>query len=230
MKTIALSFLLFTCHFNSLACLVNIAGKSTVQATITEELTGEPIPFATVVLYDADQIVMGAISDFDGRVQFDSVQFGFYTLKIQSLGYKEAVLDSVLLGVKEIHQISPELTRLESFGCYFSCELVLVDRTDTIDSSEVSQDSLLAEDIKVGEREPVQSEELVVYPNPVINILNIYSTNLISRIWIYDVSGNMVSAPEEFTNSVDLSGLSQGNYMLVAEGENGVATKSIIKL
>lgn len=50
---------------------------------------GEPVPFANAVVYQADKIVKGSVTDADGFFDIDGVRKGDYTLRIQMMGYEQ---------------------------------------------------------------------------------------------------------------------------------------------
>jgi hypothetical protein len=69
-----------------------------------------------------------------------------------------------------------------------------------------------------------------VYPNPVSNTLYISSESLqIERLTIFSVSGQVVFSEENDTNSVDVSGLSEGVYFVEISSEKEKSIQKFIK-
>lgn len=72
-----------------------------------------------------------------------------------------------------------------------------------------------------------------VYPNPVKNKLLVETadSNPVDRLWIYEMNGRLLyyqSNPQD--NSVDISGIQPGMYILKTEYRNNFYTERIIKL
>ncbi|MEM9819811.1 MAG: outer membrane beta-barrel protein [Bacteroidota bacterium] len=69
-----------------------------VQGKVRNE-TGEPLEFATVMLYEADQstLIDGAITDAQGQFQFAVDKAGQYEIQVEMLGYTALVTDPFAL-------------------------------------------------------------------------------------------------------------------------------------
>ncbi len=77
----------------------------------------------------------------------------------------------------------------------------------------------------VGIAETKNDATISVYPNPIINIINIQSGEINSTAILTDVNGKvLISSRFNFSTSIDATGLSKGIYFL---GVNGVTTKLI---
>lgn len=69
-----------------------------------------------------------------------------------------------------------------------------------------------------------------VFPNPVNSTLFISSENLqIERLTIFSMSGQIVFSKKNTTNSVDVSGLSEGVYFVEILSEEGISVQKFIK-
>lgn len=70
-----------------------------------------------------------------------------------------------------------------------------------------------------------------IYPNPVFDILKIENTNnlKINKIVITDINGRVVQENVSNFESIDLTKLTAGIYLLSLETENGKFTKKIVK-
>ena len=75
--------------------------------------------------------------------------------------------------------------------------------------------------------ENVTSEQLAIYPNPTSGI--VYFDNQLTNVAVYDVAGHQVYAQSLAEQSLDLSSLNAGTYLLVAQlnGES-IITKVMI--
>ena len=69
-----------------------------------------------------------------------------------------------------------------------------------------------------------------VYPNPTTGLLTISSAEAISAVEVYNVIGKRVlQVTNVVNNSVDVSSLSKGMYILKIASGDSIATKKIIK-
>jgi pectate lyase len=78
-------------------------------------------------------------------------------------------------------------------------------------------------------QETVEAAKLTLYPNPVSRELNISSDKTIQKVEVYNLSGALVNTQQGNSNTVDMSNLANGSYLLKVFTENGVTTKIIIK-
>jgi hypothetical protein len=70
---------------------------------------------------------------------------------------------------------------------------------------------------------------LALYPNPANSVLNISTNSLHPKsLTIYDASGRKVSE-QAFTTSLDISGLSQGIYLLEVKSEEGITRRRFVR-
>ena len=72
-----------------------------------------------------------------------------------------------------------------------------------------------------------EKNEVLVYPNPAKNTLNISGVSSIVNIKIYNVLGQMVQ--ENTSTAIDVSGLKAGNYFVRIETSEGVMSKRFVK-
>ena len=71
-----------------------------------------------------------------------------------------------------------------------------------------------------------------VYPNPVTDYITVESEKRIKRISVYSISGDMVSdtiTNDVYSQTIDLSSLSSGNYLVLIVTDQGNAVKKISK-
>jgi hypothetical protein len=74
-----------------------------------------------------------------------------------------------------------------------------------------------------------ESNVISVYPNPVRDILHIQSKNEIVKAEIYDAAGRIISSTSVKGNSIPVSGLSKGNYILKVFIKDKVIVQKFIK-
>lgn len=77
--------------------------------------------------------------------------------------------------------------------------------------------------------EKIENPKLVMYPNPVSNDLHISSKANVQKVKVYNMLGMLVKNVENNTESIDMSSLSNGTYLLKVFTNEGVIDKIIIK-
>ena len=85
------------------------------------------------------------------------------------------------------------------------------------------QDNLLS-----NESFTVDNSQIKLYPNPVKNILNVSSLSLVQEIKIWSLQGQKVLDSEN-NNSIDVSALSSGMYIIHIQTKNGLKVSNFIK-
>ncbi len=70
--------------------------------------------------------------------------------------------------------------------------------------------------LSIDEVESYYSDELIIYPNPAKDIINFdtKSNTSVESVWMYTMSGKLIKSSFEDVNSIDVSNLSQGSYIL----------------
>lgn len=82
----------------------------------------------------------------------------------------------------------------------------------------------------LGLEDNVQAPKLTLYPNPVTNRLYFSSTDqLIENVSIYSLTGSLVKTISNVTESIDVSHLQTGNYLIKVTTNQGSFTQKIIK-
>ena len=71
--------------------------------------------------------------------------------------------------------------------------------------------------------------DLKIYPNPVKDLLYFNSENKIISFEVYDITGRILNSNKVIGNSVDLSNLKTGNYLLKLYTNDSVINSKIIK-
>lgn len=79
---------------------------------------------------------------------------------------------------------------------------------------------------------PVSDKDIVlkIYPNPVVNYINVESKNKVNSVQIFDISGKQVlDLPENKSSKIDLQSLTKGSYIIKVNTEVGSFSEKIIK-
>jgi beta-glucanase (GH16 family) len=78
--------------------------------------------------------------------------------------------------------------------------------------------------------ETVENKKIKLYPNPVVNTLNIAGAENIQEVSLFDISGKLATQYENVKKSVDLSRLDKGYYTIrLKDKDNCFYTQKILK-
>ena len=77
----------------------------------------------------------------------------------------------------------------------------------------------------------VNKAQVKVYPNPVVDVLNIEADSKVSTVQVFDLTGKVVSshALNAVKNQVNLSKLTPGVYVVTIQTEKGIQSVKIVK-
>jgi pectate lyase len=74
-----------------------------------------------------------------------------------------------------------------------------------------------------------ETSKLTLYPNPVSSNLYLYSNQKIEKIMIYNTAGALVKSISNDIESIDLSNLNPGSYLVKVTTDQGLFSKMILK-
>ena len=94
--------LLFTLCIVLTSWSLALAQVGRLQGTVIDKDTGEPIPFANIVLENGGTQVGGTSSDFDGNYDINPIPPGTYDLKATFVGYNTFVMKGVVIPANKI--------------------------------------------------------------------------------------------------------------------------------
>ncbi|RLD90154.1 MAG: hypothetical protein DRJ09_05095 [Bacteroidetes bacterium] len=79
-----------------------IDGQSALKGIITDQETGEPIPFVNIIVYKEGKMIAGSTSDFDGRYTIKPIKSGSYDIRATFIGYNDLEMKGVVLNANKI--------------------------------------------------------------------------------------------------------------------------------
>ena len=94
--------LLFTLCMVLTSWSLALAQVGRLQGTVVDKDTGEPIPFANIVLENGGTQVGGTSSDFDGNYDINPIPPGTYDLKATFVGYNTFVMKGIVIPANKI--------------------------------------------------------------------------------------------------------------------------------
>ena len=78
------------------------AQTGTLKGIVTDAITGEPIPFANVVVEKGGNQISGTTTDFDGNYTIKPIDPGTYTVKATFVGYGTVEVTGVIMSANKI--------------------------------------------------------------------------------------------------------------------------------
>lgn len=135
-------------RFNLLAAFVLLctfahSQTGTLQGTIVDIMTGEPIPFANVVAEKNGNQIGGATTDFDGNYTIKPLEPGNYTVKATYVGYGTVEITGVIVSA---NKITPQNIKLQE-GIAIGEVKVIEYKKPLLDKDNLSGETKTAEEI-----------------------------------------------------------------------------------
>jgi hypothetical protein len=93
--------LLMTLAILLATCTMAMAQQGRLKGKITDD-TGEPVPFANVIIEKGGSQMGGASSDFDGNYDINPIPPGTYTLKASCVGYNAFQVNNIVIPANKI--------------------------------------------------------------------------------------------------------------------------------
>lgn len=168
--------------------------------------------------YDLSSLIaLNASHNFVTRITGNVVEFIFENIQ---LPFDNATNDGyVSFKIKT----KADLTVGDSFSnlakIYFDYNHPIVTNTYTTTVQNVLATSEISND----------KAELTIYPNPVKEVLNIQSKNQIVKAEIYDTNGRILISASLKGNSINVSELSKGNYIIKLSSKDKTSVHKFIK-
>ena len=85
-------------------------GAGTLQGTVKDKKTGEPLPFVSVVVENRGTRVAGGQTDFDGVFKISPIEPGTFDVTVSYVGYQPMKQTGVIVSSNKITFLNPELT------------------------------------------------------------------------------------------------------------------------
>ncbi|RLD76239.1 MAG: hypothetical protein DRJ07_16665, partial [Bacteroidetes bacterium] len=119
------------------------AGQSGIQGKVIDKTTGEPLPFANVILEHNGVQTAGAQTDFDGNYVIKPISPGTYTLKAIFMGYKPKQINGIVITSEETKMVDVKMEstaiEMETF-VVTDYENPLIDKGKTAVTAVISQE------------------------------------------------------------------------------------------
>ena len=153
--------------------------------------------------------------------------FGQFTRNLSNSSQKIVLADGFgnIIDSVEYLDVSPWPIEADGTGSYL--QLISTSLDNNLASNWIaSTNNNLSTNISL-----LETSVISIYPNPVTNFLNIHTTEPMSGIKIFDVSGKLIYDLKQKSNTIntDWSNFSNGIYFVVIYNESGFSTKKVIK-
>jgi len=233
MKNILLFLMLFL--------TVQTFTQSTVRGSVTDDETGELLPFANVVIYKNGELLTGAQTDFDGNFEMKNIPSGDYRVEVSYAGYETLIQQDINVlkqaGVGLDFGLKSGVTLTEVVVCGFYVPLI---SHEICCGGGVSHEECFG--VQEQEAEPAEKEkkpevqtvfEIKTFPNPVSDLLTIaFSDESPKSIFLTNSSGILMrkESIENRQYQINVSQFEQGTYFLKIENGKQSRTEKVIIL
>ncbi|MDA0973510.1 MAG: carboxypeptidase-like regulatory domain-containing protein, partial [Bacteroidetes bacterium] len=96
MKSLLHSSFIIACLFISAIGFAQ-TGAGTLKGKVIDKKTGEPLPFANVVIMAGETQIGGSATNFDGEYNIKPITPGTYDVKCAFVGYNPIVISGVII-------------------------------------------------------------------------------------------------------------------------------------
>jgi len=85
-------------------------GSGTLKGTVTDFDSGDPLPFASVVIFLNGNQVSGTNTNFDGKYTIKPISPGTYDVLLSFVGYQSKKITGVRINANKIHFVNAEIS------------------------------------------------------------------------------------------------------------------------
>lgn len=122
------------------------SGQGQLKGKVTDNSTGEPVPFANVVVKLNGVLQVGGVTDIDGVYFIKPISPGTYTVEASSVGMQTAVINGVGIRADKTAFLDIEIgTKSEMLGefIFSDYEVPVFEKDQTVISTTVTKDDLV---------------------------------------------------------------------------------------
>ncbi len=189
--------------------------SGSLKGKIIDAETGEPVPFANIVVEAGGKQAGGTTSDFDGQYVIKPLPPGKYDVKATYVGYKPLMIQGVLINANKVRfldiEMDPTAQTLETFEVR-DYKVPLIDKDQTSSGETVTSDDIaklpgrsatsvvatvggvFSEDGEVGSIRGARSEGTVTY----IDGVRVRGTSAVPKSALEEVSVITGGTPAQY--------------------------------
>ena len=152
------------------------------------------------------------------------VQLYCYNNNLSSVNLKNNVLHEIPAEIPGNWQGNPNLSNI----CGDDNE---IDTLETLMGLNGYSGVVISSDCSLAVTENQLSEAIRIYPNPTSDIINIYCSDEIISLALYDASGRLLQNKviDEFAVQINISGYANGMYFLKIRTSSGIKNEKLVK-
>lgn len=136
--------LVVTCFLSAQFMMAQV-GTGSLQGTLTDRETGEPLPFVNVVVMRGDAQIGGGATDIDGKFNIKPLSPGEYDIAVSAVGYQKSKVTGVVINVNRITfediSIEPSTIQMEEFEV-IEYTVPLIDKDGGASGGTVTRDDI----------------------------------------------------------------------------------------
>ena len=118
-------YLLLTIAFFMAGLAVHAQTGTTIQGTVIDAETGEPVIFGTVALYKNGVLLTGTQTDLDGFYSITEIDPGTYDVEFSYTGYATSKVTSVNVVTGKANLLDSKMSIERCISCS-SCEVFII--------------------------------------------------------------------------------------------------------
>lgn len=121
------------------------AGQGGIKGKVIDEATGEPLPFANVVVKKGGVMVTGGITEMDGSFQIKPLSPGTYSVELSMMGYGTKIKEGVKVTAEGLQFVNFTLStdaELLKTVVVEGYKVPLIDKGNTTSSTTVDGDAM----------------------------------------------------------------------------------------
>jgi hypothetical protein len=214
------------------------AQSSYFEGFVYDEHATEELLFATVMLYQNNELVTGTTTDLEGRFNFKDIAPGKYNLEASYLGYETKRKKITLTEGKNTGFVGLKIKRMviteaiiisydpcTPWCCHWGCGGTVCFETET-DIEEV-----VIEKREAIEHKSIKEDAFKVFPNPAPSFTTIELEESLESVQIYDMSERLLFSkinPKGGRIHVDVSTWIDGMYAVVFERTNETVVQRLV--
>jgi len=180
-------------------------------------------PFYSTLKANSSVIIASNIVAF--RTKYGTDPFGQFTRHLSNNRQKLVMADSFGNVIDEVSYTDTiPWPDADGNGKYLKLNSLFLDNNNP--SNWSASDDILVSDLSIS-----NDDDLILYPNPVVNILSIYAPSEIESVSLYGIQGNLIRevSVNKMSYKSDIQSLTAGIYIIKIRTSDKVYTRKIIK-
>lgn len=207
---------------------ITVNSEDELKVTITwVDPAGDLIDENATLEEMAEETVSKLVNDLDLRVVDVETNEVYFPWKLDLSDVTGAAIkgDNTVDNIEQISIKTPQIGK--KYKIIISNKGTLVD--DTRNSSKQTYTLLItgAKGENLATNDVISKSNLTVYPTLAKDIVNIKTNDKIEKVQLFDISGKLISTTK--SNSINVSSLSSGVYIINIKTDKEVVSKKIIK-